>query len=265
MNRPEEEIDLATAALLIAREEYQRLQIPLYLNRLDRMAEEIAADLGAKREPHQVIQHLNFYLFVQQGFQGNREEYYDPRNSFLNEVLDRKTGIPITLSLLYMELGKRLGVSIAGIGLPGHFIVGYQTGTAMLLIDPFHRGKILEEKDCAALLTEIYGQRIPFQKSFLTPVTPKQFLTRMLNNLKSIYIHLQELGKAITTVEYLLMVNPHAYEELRDRGMLHYQMKAYPEALSDLVSYLNSLPEARDASLVQRNITALKQLIGMLN
>ncbi|RMF92225.1 MAG: hypothetical protein D6736_03815 [Nitrospinota bacterium] len=265
MARPEEEIDLATAALLIAQQEYPSLSIARYLHRLDAMAAEVSARLGTDREPYRVIERLNHYLFAEQGFRGNREQYYDPRNSFLNEVLDRRTGIPITLALVYMEIGKRIDLPIEGIGFPGHFLIGYRTGCERIFLDPFQEGTILQEQDCQDLLYQIYGQRVPFQKSFLSPLSKKQFLTRMLNNLKQIYLHLQAYRKAITITDYLLLVNPQAYEEIRDRGIFYYQLKAYPEALSELSRYLQSFPEARDASVVYRNVRTLRRLIGMLN
>src|SRR2546425_8487619 len=160
---PDEAIDLGQAALLIAREEYPDLEVGPYLLRLDEMAEIVRSRLRGGEGFTSRIAHLNRLLFEEMGFRGNREEYYDPRNSFLNDVLDRRVGIPITLSTVYLEVGRRIGCRLAGVAFPGHFLVRHTGREAMpdILIDPFNRGQILTEKECQALLMERYGGRGP--------------------------------------------------------------------------------------------------------
>src|SRR2546425_5827277 len=161
LDLPDGAIDLGHASLLIAREEYPDLDIGSYLARLDEMAGEIRRRLKGKEGAKSQIAHLNRLLFEEMGFRGNREEYDDPRNSFLNDVLDRRVGIPITLSTVYLEVGRRIGCRLAGVAFPGHFLVRHTGREAMpdILIDPFNRGQILTEKECQALLMGRYGGR----------------------------------------------------------------------------------------------------------
>jgi regulator of sirC expression with transglutaminase-like and TPR domain len=174
---------LAEGALLIAQEEYPNLDIASYLHRLDSMAAAVKQQLGLELDPRQIVATLNAYLFDTQGFYGNQEDYYDPRNSFLNDVLDRKTGIPITLSVLYLELGRQVGLPIVGVGLPGHFIVQYAAQPGQFWIDPFHRGQVLTREDCMVRLQDIYGQTLAWHDAHLRPVSDHDILRRILHNL----------------------------------------------------------------------------------
>src|SRR4029453_5021658 len=139
---------------------------------------------GIDGNPFAVIDALNTCLFVEEGFRGDTEEYFDPRNSFLNEVLDRKRGIPITLSVIYMEVAARLGYSMRGVGFPGHFIGRHATEGRDILIDPFHQGEILMPEDCRGRLKAVFGTEVPFNTRYLDSVGKRQILTRMLENLK---------------------------------------------------------------------------------
>ncbi|MBI3988493.1 MAG: tetratricopeptide repeat protein [candidate division NC10 bacterium] len=265
IEKDEATLDLATASLLIAKEEYPDLSIDAYVKRLDWMAEQVESSWTVADSPLHFIRALNRYLFDEEGFTGNTWEYYDPRNSFLNDVLDRKTGIPITLSVVYMEVGRRLGLPLVGVGLPAHFVVKYQAPDEEILIDPFHRGAILSEEHCRRLVEELRGGTIRFRRGFLEPVTKRQILTRMLNNLKNIYIKAGEYQKALSVVERILLLNPGSLQETRDRGLLYARVKRYAKALSDLQAYLNAFPKAPDAPSIRQQILSIRQAIALLN
>ena len=265
VRRPEAEIDLAEAALLIAKEEYRDLQVPHYLARLDEMAVAVRARAGGETDPQSLMCWLSDYLFRDLGFRGNTEDYYDPRNSFLNEVLDRRLGIPITLSTLYIELGRRLGVPIHGVGMPGHFLVKCVTPRAEIVIDPFNQGAVVTSADCQRLLDQISGGKLTFEPRFLANIGTRHILTRMLNNLKAIYVNRQEFGKALGVVERLLLLDPESATEIRDRGLLLFQLKRYPEAMADLQRYLQRAGSAEDAETIREHLGAIRQRVASWN
>ena len=184
------------------------------------MAAAVRHRVGATENPYEKIAHLNTYLFMERGFRGNAQEYYDPRNSFLNDVLDRRLGIPITISVVYMEVGRRVDMPLQGIGMPGHFIVKYASSEGDIYVDPFHQGQVLSRQACAELLEQVYGEPVPFQESFLATVTKKQIIARILMNLKAIYLHVQHYRKALAVVERLLLIQPNAEQEVKDRASL---------------------------------------------
>lgn len=221
LSQTEEQLDLAEATLLIAQSEYPRLEPEPYLKRLDRMSQEVAGRLERQRDPYAVIETLNHYLFRELEFRGNREDYYDPRNSYLNEVLDRRTGIPITLSVIYMEVGHRLGVPLVGIGLPGHFLVRYAGESREIFIDCFNQGLLLTRADCQARLREIYGEEAQLEDTHLQPVSKRALLFRLLNNLKGIYLGQQRWEKALVILEWMLTIAPNDASLVRDRGLVH--------------------------------------------
>ncbi|HEY7492552.1 MAG TPA: tetratricopeptide repeat protein [Candidatus Tectomicrobia bacterium] len=250
---------LAAGALLIAQEEYPDLDIAAYLHRLDTMATAVKHQLGLELDPRRIVATLNAYLFDTQGFYGNQEDYYDPRNSFLNDVLDRKTGIPITLSVLYLELGRQVGLPIVGVGLPGHFIVQYAAQPGQFWIDPFHRGQILTRADCMARLQDIYGQTLAWHDNHLQPVSDHDILRRILHNLKAIYLRQSDYGRALSVVERLLLLTPEMPTEVRDRGLLRSQLGHLQAALEDLQYYLQLAPDAPDAVVITQYMAALRQ------
>ena len=265
ISRRDVEIDLAEAALFIAKEEYLDLDIEGYLSKLDRMAAVVRERIRGEIDPYQIIVQINRYLFDEEGFFGNTYEYYEPMNSFLNDVLERKTGIPITLSVIYLEIGRRLNFPLVGVGLPGHFIIKHISSQREILIDPFTRGKILSEEECAEMLNEIYGKDVPFRREFLASTPKKQMLARILTNLKGIYLHLQDYPRALSAVERILLINPRTPQEIRDRGMVYYKLEALPKAMIDFETYLKLAPDAQDASIIKQNIQLLGRLIAMMN
>jgi regulator of sirC expression with transglutaminase-like and TPR domain len=239
---------LARAALVIARIEYPRLDPDPYLRRLDAMGE--AARLRIEQEVHRsgsastltCIKAVNAYLFEELAFVGNRSHYEDPRNSCLNEVLERRTGIPITLSVVYLEVARRAGVPVDGVNFPGHFLVrcpeAASRGSSGLIIDPFHGGALLSEQDCRLLLQQHVGSEVAFDTSLLLPATRPQILVRMLLNLKRTYVHMRSFPQARAVTELLLTITPSALSELRDRGLLAYHLNDVTGALRDLQTYL---------------------------
>jgi regulator of sirC expression with transglutaminase-like and TPR domain len=220
MNKPENRLDLGRAALLIASEEYPGLDILRYVAKLEAMAAAVRRQVEGTVDPLVKIDYLNRYLFLERGFRGNSQEYYDPRNSFLNDVLDRQLGIPITVSIVYMEVGRRVGMPLQGVGMPGHFIVKYANSDGDIYIDPFNKGRVLSREACEELIEQMYGEPVPFQETFLATVTKKQILARMLMNLKAIYIHTKDYLKALSVVERLLIIQPDVEQEVKDRAAL---------------------------------------------
>jgi len=261
VRRPDAEIDLAAAALLIAREEYQSLDVAGYLRRLDEMATEVRDRIGAERHPLTVAAGLSRYLFSELGFSGTEVEYFDPRSSFLNDVLDRRKGIPLSLSLIYMEVARRAGFEVQGVGLPGHFLVKHPHPGDELLVDPFNGGRVLTPEECAARVEQIYGGAVAFQPFMLGAVTRRQILSRAIHNLKTIYLAGRRHRKALAMVELLLLLAPWDLEEIRDRGMLRYHMGNLVGAVEDLETYLEYSREAGDIEMVRRNVRALRRLL----
>lgn len=252
INQPDAQIDLAASALYIAQEEYPNLDTAAYLNALDVMAAEVEERLPVERYPLRIVQSLNKYLYDDLGYIGNTSDYYDPRNSFLNEVIDRRTGIPITLSLIYLEVARRIDFPMVGINMPGHFLIRPEFKDTGIFVDAFNRGEILFEQDCEERLAQMYQRPVQLQPSFTETVNPRQLLARMLTNLKFIYLDRKDLTKALAAVERILLLFPDAPMELRDRGLLYYQLGYWSKASQDLEMYLAILPNAEDAQVIRR-------------
>ncbi len=263
--RPDAAVDLAEASLLIACEEYPGLDVPAYLTRLDRMGVALRERLADEPRAERAVMALNRYLFQEEGFHGNAAEYYDPRNSYLNEVLDRRTGIPISLSTVYMEVARRAGLPVEGVGLPGHFIVRVRAGPHAILIDPFHAGALLSEDDCQQRLDRIFGGRLKMEASMLAPCGRKDILERTLRNLKTIYFKQGDHPRALGAVELILTVNPGSAEDVRDRGMLYAALDCYGLAVRDLEAFLTLVPRAPEASEVRDRLADLRRRAARLN
>ena len=208
IDRPDAQIDLAKAALHIAQIEYPDLDIDRYLNALDQMAQAVALKLPETQYPLKVIKIINQYLYEELNFQGNELDYYNPRNSFLNDVIDRRIGIPITLSLVYLEVAKRINFPMVGIGMPGHFIIRPNFKDAGIFVDAFDRGEILFVEDCRQKLMNLSQQDIPFlPPKVLQPITNRQFLFRILNNLQSIYLNQPDFNRALVIKDWMEIMN----------------------------------------------------------
>ena len=261
---PEEDLDLAEAALLIAQEEQPDLDVARYLKRLDQLADSVRAELPPSPTPNDTLKGLNTHLFFKEGLRGNTSEYYDPRNSFLNDVLETKTGIPITLSVIYMEVGRRLGLALVGIGFPGHFLVRYSGPDGEQILDPFLGGASLSEAQLAAKLRTMYGENNPLAaqvSKLLTPATKKEILTRMLGNLKGVYLNKGDFERALGVIDRILLIRPDAATEFRDRGAVQQRLGRMQGAVRDFKQYLALAPDAPDAdrirALIQRSVAQL--------
>jgi regulator of sirC expression with transglutaminase-like and TPR domain len=262
---PDDELNLAEAALLISAEEYVRLNVAHYIDRLDRFgdrAREIAVDAIDSLD---VISALNVTLFDELGFRGNRESYYDPRNSYLNEVIDRKLGIPITLSIVYIEVARRIGFPVQGVSMPGHFLAKHVTDEEEIFIDPFHEGRVMGSAGCAELLCQVTGGRMQLGPEHLKAATKKQILTRMLSNILAIYSESNDHIRALAAIERILLINPNSASYVRDRGFLLAALDRPNAAVLELKRYLEMNPHAADADTVKEQIKTIKQKRARLN
>lgn len=265
---PEDELDLAEAALLIAKAEYPELDVHRYLSRLDEMASVVGRRLEGDPSTGFVIGEMNRFLFAEQGFSGNTRNYFDPRNSFLNDVMERKLGIPISLSLIYMEVGRRLGLPLAGVPFPGHFLVKLSVPAGEIVLDPFSGGLSLSRAD---LQDRLQGF-IPDDKkheidlySFLATATKKEILARMLRNLKRIYVELSDFHKALNVIQQLLIIAPNHPAEIRDRGYMYEKLECFRAAAEDYRCYLDLAPHAEDYDPVRAHYMAMRRVSTRLN
>jgi regulator of sirC expression with transglutaminase-like and TPR domain len=251
IRQSDEAINLERAALYLALEEHPTLDVDIALAQLDRMADVVRDRLPETRYPLRVIKVINHYLYEELGFVGNRQDYYDPQNSHLNQVLERRLGIPITMALVYLAIAKRVNFPMIGIGMPGHFLIRPLVEDMDIYVDAFNGGEILFPQDCEALLQKLYQEPVALRPEFLQPVTNRQFLARMLGNLKGIAINQNNIQAALAAVERILLLFPEAAGELRDRGILYFQLRRWSEARQDLEGYLRTMPPEGDRNLIQ--------------
>lgn len=259
---PPGNLHLAEGALLIAQEAYPHLDINAYLQRLAQISDTIKQRLGMELDPRRIVASINTHLYDELNFRGNQDNYYDPRNSFLNEVLERKVGIPITLSVIYIEIGRQVGLPIVGVGLPGHFIVQYDAQADAFWIDPFYGGTILTQADCAARIQQIYGPKVTWQDSFLTSVSDRDILRRMLSNLKGIYLQQRDYNRALSVVERLLIVTPEQATEVRDLGLLHHHLGNLETAVDHLEHYLQLATDAPDTAMITKYLGIIRRQLN---
>ncbi len=265
---PDAEINLAEAALLIASEEYRDLDIAAYLARLDAMGATLKRRLRADISPADTIVALNRFLFDEHGFSGNAADYYDPRHSILNEVLDRKRGIPLTLALVYIEIGRRIGLPVQGISFPAHFLVKCQLRDGTVVLDPYAKGISLSLEEIKQRLKSLRNGVEPPRSvvaGMLATASNKDILVRMLRNLKAIYSHHKEWLKALAATDRIISVMPDAAEEYRDRGMIYLSLECFRAALFDLQAYIKMLPVAADADTVRQQVVDLQAMASRLN
>jgi regulator of sirC expression with transglutaminase-like and TPR domain len=257
---PEDEIDLVDAALLIARTEFPDIVVSHCTERLDQWADRLRKRLGPLSSAGEILGSLNRILFDEEGFQGNHHNYYDPQNSFLNRVLERKLGIPITLSLVYSEVGRRAGFPVYGIALPGHFITGLFHASGMLYIDPFNRGEALSETECREMILGRYGQDAALDAGWKMPAGKKTILKRMLRNLKVIFRQLGQDLKSFEMIQWILAVEPDAPTELKERGLIYEAMGNSAFAVRDLERYIELSPTSDDDEQVALKLSQLRQV-----
>jgi regulator of sirC expression with transglutaminase-like and TPR domain len=261
---PDASIDLAHAALLVAAEEQPALDVEHYRARLFELGLAARAFVAARSwEP---VDALNEFVFRELGFVGNQASYYDPRNSLLPYVIDERRGIPITLSVVYMELGRRAGLEVEGIGLPGHFIVRVRAesarGEETRLVDPFNR-RAISVDDCQELLDSLYGGQVALTEAHLRASTNREILARVLRNLKAVHAQSNHHRRALAAVERILLIDPEAHDERRDRGVLLAQLGRYSEAIKELRTYLaRPVP---DEEQVREQLKKVRAQLAMLN
>lgn len=272
-----ERYSLVEACLLIAEDAYPRLDVNHYLAEIERMAARLRGRLPVG-DPEEKVIALNQFLFDELGFSGNADDYYDPRNSYLNEVLERRVGIPISLSIVYMEVGRKVGLPLEGVSFPGHFLVRLALRSSTLVLDPFSGGEPLSERDLRKLLKRVIAgsgraglrsaedvaAELPLDQ-FLEPAGHRQVLARVLRNLKNIYREKDEPQRQLEVINRMLVVAPDAFDELRDRGLVYQKLEAFRAALKDLNDYLEHEPDAIDADEIRAKVVELTSLCARLN
>ncbi len=273
LSEKEERIDLARACLMIAQDAYPALDVECYLGDLERLAIRLRARLPHTGGAEERVVALNQFLYEDLGYWGNTDDYYDPRNSYLNEVMDRKTGIPITLAILYMELGRRVGLPLEGVSFPGHFLVRLRLRGGMLVLDPFTGGAPQSEDELRSRVKRVIpdgvADNLPAAElpldPFLEPASKRQILARLLRNLKGIYRETDKPERMLEVLNRMLLVAPDASGELRDRGYVYQRLECYRAALKDLRDYVEREPSAPDMDDVRVKVVELSALCARLN
>lgn len=250
--------------MLIAAEEYPRLDVDLYLEKLDRFGDIAREQSGSEIRALDLIAAISAALFDKLGFHGNRASYYDPRNSFLNEVIDRRTGIPITLTVVYIEVARRVGLSIKGVGMPGHFIAKHESENGDIFIDPFNDGRLIGTLECSELLSKTTGGTLDLESDHLLTVSNKQILTRLLSNLVGIY-GTTDQRRALAAIDRILLINPDSAKHVRDRGLLLAGLRETREAIKELERYLELAPNAPDEEAIREQIGSNMKSQAQLN
>jgi regulator of sirC expression with transglutaminase-like and TPR domain len=265
VKRPEATFDLARAALLIAAETNPQVDVDATLHTLDTWAEELRRRLQPDWNNLQKLARLRNFLFEDLRFRGDQEDYYSPSNSMLNEVMERRLGVPLTLSILFMELGWRVGIPFEGVGFPGHFLVRLTGEPRDLLLDPYRDGMSVHEEDCHRMLREISGGKLELRDQHLHSVSKHDMIARLLLNLKGAYLRAEDDAGALSAVDRLLVLRPGDLEETRDRGLLLYRLRRYWPALRDLEHYLEQRPDAPDKESLEVHVRNLHRLVSSLN
>jgi regulator of sirC expression with transglutaminase-like and TPR domain len=273
IERVDVRIDLARACLLIAEDAYPGLEVEKYMTELERLALRLRASLPQEAGAEERVAALNRYLYDELGYAGNADDYYDPRNSYLNEVMDRRTGIPITLSVIYMEIGRRIGLPLEGVSFPGHFLVRLKMRSGLLVLDPFAGGEPQSERELRERLRRVVPegaagplgvQDLPLEE-FLEPAGNRQILARLLRNLKAIYRETDQPARLLEVLNRMLVVAPDATADLRDRGLVYHRLECYRAALKDLQDYVEREPEASDTLDIRARVVELSALCARLN
>lgn len=258
-------IDLARTGLLVSRLAYTDLDEQALLRELDELADRLEARVTGLAGVRAIAETMGELLCVEEGFRGNSRDYYNPDNSYLNRVMETRTGIPITLSIVYMEVGRRAGVDTRGIGIPGHFIVAVYGGRDRIFIDPFHRGAVLDEEECRHRAIVQHGGALVFSPRFLQPVDEKAIIVRLLRNLRGIYSGAGDELRTLQTLGWIIALAPDATAELKARGFMYESLGAFDLAVKDLEKCLALQPAAPGAMFIRSMIDRLKQKQTMLH
>lgn len=262
-----EDVDLAEAALLVAMSRYPELDVAHYLGEIESMTEAVRVTVPVDAPPRDVLAAINDHLFGRLGYGPEVDQYYDPCNSYLNDVIDRRRGIPITLSVLYIQVARALGLEIDGISFPGHFLVKCQVEQGVVVIDPYHRGVSLSLDELRERLrttqnSEVSGDALV---DLLESATPRDIVARMLRNLKAIYIKSKQAEDALTVIEWLVHLVPNIPQEIRDRGLVYEQLECFRAALADFDAYLRAVPDAADVDAIRERVLEMRKATARLN
>lgn len=263
LNQPDESIHLAQTALTIARLEYPELDVDNYLQQIHEMALEIHHRLPDTANAAEVLKQLNHVLFIEKGFEGNSDAYYDPRNSFLSDVIDRKLGIPISLSILYMEVGQALGLPLTGVSFPGHFLVKMEISDGAIVLDPYFGGLSLSEEDIEERLQEYYGPRHSKSRvqGVLATCSNKDILLRMLRNLRNLYMQSGQFEKALVFANLMVELDEDQADALKARAAIYDQLECHTPALADYSAYLKISAETQGNKYIRARVIDLAQSV----
>ncbi len=264
---PEGDIPLTEAALLVASHRYPNLDVRHYLNVIEELGSALAARVDDDAGPAERVAALNHYLFDELGFKPNGDDYYDPRNSLLNQVVERRTGIPITLSLVYMAVGNHVGLAFNGVCYPGHFLVKCELPDGMIVLDPFSKGQSLGISDLQSRLRETRGGEVSraIVAGLLVAASKREILLRMLRNLKAIYLRSHELDNVLAIMDWIVVADPGHATEVRDRGMVFQELECFRAAMSDFEHYLELDPDCSDSDSIRRRVIELQRSVSLLN
>lgn len=262
---PDHALDLARAALLVAAESDPRVDVDAQVHTLETWAAELRGRIEPGWNNLQKLARLRRYVFEDLGFRGEHKDYYSPSNSLLHEVMQRRRGIPLTLSILFLELGWRIGMPLEGVGFPGHFLVRLSGEPGDLLLDPFSEGRSLSRDEVRGLLEKATGGRMEFDEALLASITKRDMIARLLLNLKGAYLRAQRDEEALAVVDRLLVMHPGDPNEVRDRGLLLYRLQRFGAAFDALRQYRAAAPQAPDAEQVDAHLATLRQLLASLN
>jgi regulator of sirC expression with transglutaminase-like and TPR domain len=265
VRRPESAWDLARTALLVAAESDPNVDVDGELRQLDAWAEELRGRLQPDWNNLQKLARLRAFLFEELGFRGDRQDYFSPSNSLLHEVLKRRRGLPLSLAIVMLEMGWKVGMPLEGVGFPGHFLVRLTGEPSDLLLDPYSRGMSVHEEDCRRMLAETTRGRMEYEPGLIASVGKRDMILRLLNNLKGAYLRRGDDERALGVVDRLLIIDPDDPAETRDRGLLLFRLHQYPRALACLNAYLEAVPHSADHDTISRHAQALRQLIASLN
>jgi regulator of sirC expression with transglutaminase-like and TPR domain len=256
--RPEPLLDLVEASLVIDLEEDPRLDLARHLHDVQAWSDAVRARLEGSRDVDRIVATLNRLLFDEEGFLGANDDYYDPRSALLSEALDRHAGLPITLSILYIELSRRAGIEATGVALPGRFLVKFTGPFGVIVVDPFDGGRVLSNVELQKILDGMYGGGVQLREHHLRSFTPRQILARELAQLKAAYLAQRDLTRAAASIDRLLILDARDAYEVRDRAALAMQMHAYAQAIELFERYLTLMPFADDRARVREQIAYLR-------
>jgi regulator of sirC expression with transglutaminase-like and TPR domain len=262
---PDDQIDLAEAAFLIGAYANPELDVDECRERLSSLVQRIGPQLEDVADECGRVHRLCFVLFQDMGFRGNQNQFYDPQNSHLATVLQRRLGIPISLSVLLMEVARRLDIPLKGVGFPGHFLVRYDDKDTAMFIDAFHGGRVLSEVDCADLLETLGGGKVPFDVDLLQPVTRSHILLRMLRNLKAIHMRVGDTSEALHIMELMLSLSSDDWDTIRDRGIVFSNTGAFRRACEDFNGFLEARPDAPEAMFIRAKLLEVRNKLYTVN